>query len=139
MAPARTYLRRTAAAWIAVQAVLLLSLVPRDCCASHRPAPAARCHQTAAARQCPMRAANGTPCPMHRDSDGPSGQRTDDCSIRGTCGGPMAALLTRLSQPTILTDSAAVAQDTDHTGDVLTTHRTGASRLDPPDSPPPRA
>ena len=66
----RRRLRLWVAAWLVFQVASLSALVPRDCCAAHRPAASGKtpsCHEKhrghATAR---LRAASGTPCPMHR-------------------------------------------------------------------------
>ena len=148
MAPFRARLRLWATLWLICQAASLAAFVPRDCCADHRPvqpAPApeaesAHCHEPppAAETHCPMRAADGTPCPMHRGhghQQQPAGDT--DCALRGACGGPMTALVRLLSNHGILPESSAigapVAQRTLPPADERL-----VSRLDAPDSPPPR-
>ncbi len=128
--------RRAAFAALAVQAILLLALVPRDCCAAHPPAAAASCHEAATAPPCPMRGADGTPCPMHAAAA--AGERGAECSIRGTCSGPMAAMLSQLSQVTILTEAATLLPDLAAATAPLPVSSPIASRPAPPDPPPPR-
>lgn len=143
MTTIRRQLRLWATAWLAFQVVSLSVLVPRDCCAAHRPAASSqppRCHENTAARQCPMRAADGTPCPMHRgDHSHAEEKRGDTCSLRGTCGGPMAALATLLSNYGVVADSFTILPDL-HSGSLTTAtreHLIGC--LPSPDPPPPRA
>ncbi len=42
------------------------------------------CLQAGPAEQCPMRGANGEPCPMHRGSHSDSHQGPATCTLRGT-------------------------------------------------------
>lgn len=54
--------------WLILQAGTLSAFVPRDCCATHRPAATAKtCHEEPPPEHCPMRGADGAPCPMHRE------------------------------------------------------------------------
>jgi hypothetical protein len=142
MASLRRHLRLLVTAWLAVQLASLSALVPRDCCSSHRPAATVKergCHENAAATRCPMRAADGTPCPMHRDSQHADEGSRDMCSMRGTCKGPMAALLAQLSNVGILATSFSVLPDLRATGTISTASEDLVGRFTPPDTPPPRA
>jgi hypothetical protein len=143
MALFRRRLRLWVAAWLMIQAASLSALVPRDCCAAHRPAASVKppsCHEKIAALMCPMRAADGTPCPMHRGGHGDAEQESPKkCSIRGTCAGPMAALLRLLSNPGVLEGSFVVLPGV-HAGSVLSVMQESLiTHLTPPDPPPPRA
>jgi hypothetical protein len=143
MTSLRRRLRFWAVAWLILQAAPLMALVPRDCCAAHRPAAnvkAPSCHEKIAAVMCPMRAADGTPCPMHRGSqnDAEQGSRKK-CSVRGTCAGPMAALFRLMSVPGIL-DGSFIVLPGIHAGSVATVSQESLiTRLTPPDPLPPRA
>lgn len=139
----RRGLRFWVATWLVFQVASLSALVPRDCCAAHRPAASAAkpsCHEKAAATQCPMRAADGTPCPMHRgDHNEPNDTSRDGCTMRSTCTGPMAALFAQLSNHGILTDQFQLLPDL-HAGSTgIRTSENLITRLAPPDTPPPRA
>ena len=87
-----------------------------------------------------MRAADGKPCPMHRGGHSEAAETAPDgCAIRGTCSGPMAALVAQLSNYGVLPAAIPVlpiwhrrAVNTDSDEHLL-------SRFTPPDSPPPRA
>ena len=118
MAVVRSQLRVFATTWLIVQALSLAALMPRDCCAAHRPAanrPAApACHESS-----------------HRPAV--------DCRLTGGCSGPMSALVRLLSYSGILPDRGAAlphaaVRPVDAAGqdDVI-------GRYDPPDAPPPRA
>ena len=129
--------RRVAtAAWLFVQAALLFALLPRDCCASHRAAASPGCHEQAAARQCPMRGPDGTPCPMHRA--GTHRGAEVDCSLQGTCNGPMAGMLAQLSHVTIVTEPLSALPDVASAPASPPAASVLSSRSAPPDSPPPR-
>ena len=87
-----------------------------------------------------MRAANGTPCPMHRGDHHEAAETSGvDCTMRGTCSGPMAAMVAQLSNYGVLPSAPHVAPDL-HPGAVrLSVDEQLLIRLTPPDSPPPRA
>jgi hypothetical protein len=139
----RRGLRLWVAIWLVVQVASLSALVPRDCCPAHRPAASPgkpSCHEEAAATRCPMRATDGTPCPMHRgDNSEAADTSRDRCAMRSSCTGPMAALLAQLSNQGILTDPFQVQPD--RQASPAAPHRSVqlVTRLAPPDSPPPRA
>jgi hypothetical protein len=139
----RRSLRLWVAIWLVVQMASLSALVPRDCCAAHSSAARAAkpsCHEQVAATQCPMRATDGTPCPMHRGGHGEASETTpDSCTMRGTCSGPMAALVAQLSNYGVLPAALQVPPDL-HRGSVtVDSDEDLPSRFTPPDSPPPRA
>jgi len=143
MAPLRRHLQLWVAAWLVFQVASLSALVPRDCCAAHRPgATRAKptCHEKVADTQCPMRAADGKPCPMHRgDHNEAADTSRDGCTMRGTCTGPIAALFAQLSNHGILTDQFQLLIDL-HAGSTgIRTRENLITRLAPPDTPPPRA
>ena len=85
-----------------------------------------------------MRAADGTPCPMHRDSQHGHERSSDMCSMRGTCTGPMAALLTQLANLGILAQPLSVLPAPEATGTISATRENPIGRFTPPDTPPPR-
>jgi hypothetical protein len=134
----RRHLRAWAVSWMVFQAASLSVLVPRDCCASHRPAsPAPGCHQEAApAPHCPMPAADGTPCPMHeRNAHGSK----DDCVLRGSCDGPAAALAVLLPGHSVPAERIAFLPHLASGGSVSPEHVNPVGHPVPPDTPPPRA
>ena len=139
----RRGLRLWVTTWLVLQVASLSALVPRDCCAAHRPATNVEkraCHQKAVATQCPMRAADVAPCPMHRGEHNEAADPSrDGCAMRSSCTGPMAALLAQLSNNGILTDPIQVQPD--RQASPTAPHRSEqlVTRLAPPDSPPPRA
>ena len=131
----RRHLRAWAALSLVLQSAWLFALVPRDCCSAHTPAEQA-CHEEVEKPHCPMQSAAGEACPMHRTAAPHSPQ--DDCSMRGSCSGPMAALLSMLSAQAILSDAPralATPRATVHVDSVVEQLIT---RFVPPDSPPPR-
>jgi hypothetical protein len=142
----RRRLRVLATVWLVVQAGWVAALVPRDCCAAHRPTTVktrGNCHESAAAtHHCPMPAADGAPCPMHRGQSGPSQQHqssTNDCTLRGTCDGPMAALFALLSAHGVLAESASAIPNIGVASVSTPAREDIISRLESPDPPPPRA
>jgi hypothetical protein len=120
----RRHLRAWATTWLVVQALSLSAFVPRDCCAAHSQ------HKMPA----PQTSADDPACPMHA-----ANESDPECTLRGTCNGPMLAL--PLAPPgvglasgsfTILPDittsrSAVLYEARPAVADVL------------PDFPPPRA
>jgi hypothetical protein len=128
MASLRRNMRAFAAAWLLFQVTWLLALVPRDCCAGHRPAaPKVSCHESAAGTHTPTADLDARPLtPV-------------DCRMGGACDGPMAALFALLSNHGILPDSTAIAPNVDvrRVSAVAVGHTAG--RFQPPDPPPPRA
>ena len=81
----RRQMRTWIVAWLLFQCVSVSALAVRDCCCQPQEARAEHCKKQAPASYCPMRAAAGSPCPMHEQSE-------PDCVMRGTCGGPLAAV-----------------------------------------------
>lgn len=157
----RRRMRYWVTAWLVFQVASLSALVPRDCCADHRPTDTAKqsCHESVAATLCPMRSADGTPCPMHRGTTSTHGDHhqapahehqqvpasepdrapANDCSLRGTCAGPMAALLALLQNQGVLPASVTVLPDATVRSVALTMRPDVVGRFEPPDPPPPRA
>jgi hypothetical protein len=135
MVPLRRRLRLWATTWILLQVASLAALVPPECCAGHMPAAGAEqgCHEKAAAARCPMKAADGTPCPMHRTG----GESKDRCSMRGTCRGPLAALAL-LSNQGVLPDRLVLSPDLHFRDATRPSREDPDGRLAPPDPPPPR-
>ena len=127
-------MRFYAAAWLIVQAVSFSTLVPRDCCAAHRPIqPKAEkaCHDAA-----PPPAMHGGHAGHHAvapESD------ADTCKMRGACDGPMAGFIAQLSLQGVLSDPFQFAPSMVAAGIDMLNREHLISRLVPPDSPPPRA
>lgn len=87
-----------------------------------------------------MRATDGTPCPMHRGDTGTAHQASSDaCAMRGTCSGPMAALVAQLSNYGVLPTSPQLLADLDRGALTDDVDEHLISRLAAPDPPPPRA
>ena len=159
----RRHVRLWATAWLVLQAASLSAFVPRDCCAAHRPAVAKQtCHEVAPKAHCPMRAADGKPCPMHRAPEPAArhGDGTQDhgthadhdvmdnrsdgrpaperrCVIGGTCQGPTFALV--LSNPGLLPDGAVRMPQLAIAEPLGVVRSTPLARFQPPDPRPPRA
>jgi hypothetical protein len=87
-----------------------------------------------------MPAADGTPCPMHRGGHHDAAEKPGvPCSMRGTCDGPIAALLALLSNYGVPTDSFDILPDLHAGSAAAQTHENLVIRLASPDPPPPRA
>jgi hypothetical protein len=150
MAALRQQLRLWAAAWLVFQVATLSAFVPRDCCTAHRPAAITPHTQDHTATDCPMRAVDGAACPMHRGNqtghhaehsnhDNHEQPPGSPCSMRGTCDGPMAAMLALLSNHGVLTESIVVSPDDQSTPIPASTRESLVCRLASPDPPPPRS
>ena len=152
MASCRRRLRLFATTCLVLQVAWLIAIVPSDCCPAHRAVQSERrCHQQVGANQCPMRTANGQPCPMHRGSshhahqnlagDTPDGTQTapDSCVLRGACGGPMAAFLTLRSAHGILPVSPVVGRDLELRSVTVASRHDPVGHVDSPEPPPPRS
>ena len=138
----RRRLRVWAAAWLLIQVASLSAFLPGDCCAAHASkagAAKAHCDRPVKAAQCPMRAVDGAPCTMHADEHHQPAESMPQCSMRGACGGPAAALVVLLSNHGVLTASFAVSPDP--TAGLVTDARREnlTGRLASPEPPPPRA
>lgn len=64
---------------------------------------------------------------------------SESCVMRGTCSGPIAALVTVLSNTGILPDPLALDVDLHSTLSIHRRHEQPQARLQAPESPPPRA
>jgi hypothetical protein len=144
----RRHIRFLASAWIVFQAASLSALVPRACCLAHQTSlatPSTDCHDKAPAPHCSTPADDMTCAMHHRHTVPPDGTEQNDrkpaheCAIRGTCDGPIAALLTIFATHGVLTNSFEALPDLRST----TTARSATDQLIglfvPPDAPPPRA
>ena len=152
MTAIRRRLRVLATAWILFQATSLSALVPRACCLTHQGHQASsnekkkNCHEEAPVPHCPMPAADGAPCSMHRGHEHaqqrpiPADQAPDrECAIRGTCGGPAAALFAVLSNYGVLTNSFSGLTYLPLAGATLSPRVQLIRQFASPDAPPPRA
>jgi hypothetical protein len=137
----RRRLPRWAAAWLVFQVASLAPLVAKDCCVTHKAISTGEhgCRKSAPAPHCPMRAADGSACPMHRAGGNDSAPPDASCSLRGTCSEPMVALAALLSNQGVLTDP--IPFSIDHGVSIVhpRMHEPIVSRPDAPDPPPPRA
>lgn len=158
MAFLRGRLRVFATSWLLFQIAWLTALVPRDCCAAHRPA---ECQESPSAH-------HATPpesCAAHDDHAGAHGSHVaaaaehhhehgpapsdappatpaappTDCLMGRACDGPMAALLALLSNHGIVPDAVSMLPP-------LEARRVGAvadenvrGHFPSPESPPPRS
>lgn len=130
MTSLRRNLRPWVTAWLLCQVAALSALVPRDCCAAHRPATVEKQHG----------GQDEAPCPLHKETttsaDEPSNPR---CSMRGTCAGPMAGLAALLSNQGVLSEPFAMLPDLHESRITVPTRENLITRLAPPNPPPPRA
>lgn len=120
MTTIRAGLRLWVTAWLVFQVASLSALVPRACCAAHRPPPSATehmCHEAAA----------------------PVEQPDAKCSMRGMCEGPMAALLALLSNYGVPADPFEMSPDLLAGPAAIHARESLIGRLASPDPPPPRA
>src|SRR4051794_31526013 len=105
----RRRLRVFATAWLIFQAVSLSVLVPRACCLAHQDAVVTSAHGTeTSAPHCAKPAgtqAATSPHASHGHSPRPTESSRHECAIRGTCGGPAAALFAVISTEGVLTQS----------------------------------
>lgn len=138
----RGRVRLWAIAWLLMQAAALSAFVPRDCCASHRPAERApSCHKAPKRTHCPMRASGEAPCDMHRHAaaqdtpDQDSG--TPDCVMRRACQAP--AVFTIFASPGILPVTMAATLEVGVPAPATALRETPIVRNRPPDLRPPRA
>src|SRR5262245_37942618 len=135
MGTLRRHIRGFATAWLLFQVASLSALVPRDCCAAHRPVQQKKsdmaCHETAAA---PIAAHGGHA--MHRAT---TPDKSDECKLRGACDGPMAGFIAQLSLQGVLGDPFQLAPSmvAGSLDEQSREHLIG--RLAPPDAPPPRS
>src|SRR5262245_10932965 len=146
MAAFREHLRLLAAAWILFQVTALSTLVPRACCMAHQSASAATCHEQATIPHCARPAEDGIPGSMHHHhgqmhehSTPASSSPAHDCVLRGTCGGPAAALLALLSTHGVLTDPIASPSDSPFAVATFPSVDQLIPQFESPDAPPPRA
>jgi hypothetical protein len=143
----RRHLRAFAAVWLVFQATSLSALVPRSCCLAHDAhlgavtAAATSTEEPAAAAHCAKPAESATtasPHAGHDQSARPAGSPRHECAIRGTCGGPAAALFSVISTEGVLASSLTAAVAFFRAGAPLVSHDQLISHFEPPDAPPPR-
>jgi len=147
MSLVRRHVRPFAAAWLVFQATALSALVPRACCLAHDAHMAAVAAASTTEEQAPdshcarpaeSRTASASPA-AHDHSARPAQTPRDECAIRGTCGGPAAALFSLISTDGVLTASLGTAADFPPAGAALVPHDQLTARFESPDAPPPRA
>jgi len=113
MAGLRRRLRTCVIAWIVIQAASLSVLLPRDCCAAHKPMAEASDH-------------------CHKPAPPP------ECSLRGTCNVPEAVLVSLLSNHGILPATVLPMPRFDATPVAPPTQPRPLASRQSPDLPPPR-
>jgi hypothetical protein len=137
----RERLRLFAAAWILFQVTSLSTLVPRACCLAHQSVSVEQ--HTAPHCSAPLESESTAVMPhdharMHEQAS-PSTSPAHECALRGTCGGPTAALLALLSTHGVLTDSIPSVTEFPLTGEPFASAHQLIPQFESPDSPPPRA
>jgi hypothetical protein len=144
----RRRLRFFAAAWLIFQATSLSALVPRACCVAHQghmavATDAADHEEQASASHCAEPAESATASAPHAAqghdrSARPAQTPRDQCAIRGTCGGPAAALFSVISTEGVLATSPTVSAGFPPAGAPIAPRDQPIGRFDSPDAPPPR-
>jgi hypothetical protein len=104
-------------AFLLLQIASLLALVPRDCCRAH-----AHERQEESGAKCHTAPENAE----------------DRCALRGTCDGPMSAMVAQLSQVGVMPAATGAPADGVQASAVHVTSAASPTRLVPPDAPPPR-
>jgi hypothetical protein len=145
----RRCLRPFAVAWLVFQATSLSALVPRACCLAHQAhqaatTPAAANEDQAPASHCAKPPEGATATSMRAGhGSGHSARPTEsprhECTIRGTCGGPAAALFSVISTEGVLTRSVTVPFDFLQASTPIVDRDRLIRHFEPPDAPPPRA
>src|SRR5688500_16146333 len=131
MSRMRVRLRLWTIAWLLCYVGSYSALIPRDCCASHahRPKPVEKAIEVAGNATCALHHALPEPEPSPRSA----------CSWRGTCGGPMAALASFLSNNGVLPNSVDITFDSSLRAFASYPRERVASLSVAPDPRPPRA
>jgi hypothetical protein len=143
----RRRLRLFAAAWLVFQATSLSALVPRACCLAHDAHLAALTATATTDEQVPVShcakpagsATANSPHAAHHHTAPPAESKRHECAIRGTCGGPAAALFSVISTEGVLVSSVTAPADFPPAGAALVSHDQLIRQFETPDSPPPRA
>jgi len=147
MTPFRQRLRLFTAAWLLFQATSWSALVPRACCLAHDPhsaslATAATDDEQASehcAKPAESAAAASPHSGHHQTAPPPTESPRNDCAIRGTCGGPAAALFTVISIEGVPATPFIASADFPPAGAPLLSRDQPIRQVEPPDAPPPRA
>jgi hypothetical protein len=145
----RRRLRLAVIAWLVCQVAAVSAVPLRDCCQDHqRPkavepgchgkaAPAHAAHAShGAPAQCPMKAANGTACPMHR-SPAPASGKT--CVMKGTCETQVAMLASLFFVPGVVPEIVELDTPDGLNASLGAPISPEPGRPFAPDPPPPRA
>jgi hypothetical protein len=127
MSPFRRHLRALTLICLTFQAASISALVPRDCCAAHASHASHVSHAAAAD-------GDAGACPMHR-----APEREPECSLRGACDGPPAALPLLWSNPAVSPAGTSTLPNL-VASPLHEPQRSAPIGNDPyPDPPPPRA
>jgi hypothetical protein len=127
----RARLRSCTVAWLLCHVASYSALFPKDCCAAHA-------HRTPRVQEAAQPADQAT-CEMHHAEPAPEPAAEPECSLRGTCAGPMATLASLLSNQGVLPTYASVARDSSTETHDARVRENAVSLFISPDAPPPRA
>ena len=140
MTSLRHRLRWCVAAWLIVQVAALSAFVPRDCCAAHK----AR-HQQARHQEMPATDHSNHHSMSHESMhsgahDAAPAVPAKGCVMKGTCKGPMSAIIAILSSHGVPPLSAfSIAPDLSSSLAAGVARHHATSHLASPETPPPRA
>jgi hypothetical protein len=143
MTALRHRLRWCVAAWLIVQVAALSAFVPQDCCATHKNE-----HRQARHRPPATASAHSHHSMDHASMHGSTqdvSSATDatpmkTCVMKGTCKGPMSAMIAVLSSHGVSPIGAfRIAPDLTSSLAAAIARQHATSRLVAPDTPPPRA
>jgi hypothetical protein len=127
-------LRIGVAAWLIFQLATLWALVPQDCCATHKAQ-----HQQQKAQHSTAPAGHDHHAMNHGHDAAPKAP-LEQCMMRGTCKGPMSAIISLLSHHSVPPLKAfTIAPDPGVTVLARAASEHVCCRLASPDPPPPRA
>jgi len=102
----RRHLALWTCAWLACQIVSVSAMALFD--AGVGTASGKTCVQVGPAEQCPMRGANGEPCPMHRGGDTDHHEKDGSCTLRSTTQASAPVWGSVFSAPGILPIASSV-------------------------------
>ena len=103
----RRHLAVWSVAWLLSQVASVVAFLPIAVLAAD-----VECLPSTPGDRCPMRDANGTPCPMHQaeaaDSHAHDAAKEAECRLVALSGGPAAALAALFSLPGVMPETSVV-------------------------------
>jgi hypothetical protein len=128
------------AAWLIVQVAALSAFVPQDCCAAHKAQHQQARHHTMAVPDHSNHHSMSHES-MHSGSHDPApAVPAKGCVMKGTCKGPMSAIIAILSSHGVPPVSAfSIAPDLSSSLAAGIARQYATSHLASPETPPPRA